>query len=217
MCAYEPQQAHGAGTDNTETTIGEWGAQPDSSSTVVGVWAIARSIKLTGCCEFLTERNTLATNKASGLTASTHLNNAKALFAQEGATGLSAWFSLWQDYNARGIKAVSKWAEQYKLSSHCNVSNSVSTISQYVGAIDRAVKKYGSLGNAKKEHMKFVNADDGYMFADITNFVKFAPEGQRAKGVAKDKPVVIEREAMKYSVAQLEKMLAFRKKAMAAK
>lgn len=109
------------------------------------------------------------------------------MFAQEGAVGLSAWFALWQDYNSRNIRSVSKWAEQFRASKHCNVSNSVSTISQYVGAIDRAVKKYGSLNNAKKAHMKFVNADDGFMFADITNFVKFAPEGQRAKKSDADK------------------------------
>ena len=99
--------------------------------------------------------------------------------------GLSAWFSLWQDYNSRNIRSVSKWAEQYKVSKHCNVSNSVSTISQYVGAIDRAVKKYGSLANAKKEHIKWVNKADGYEFADITNFMKFAPAGQRAKNDVK--------------------------------
>lgn len=107
------------------------------------------------------------------------------MFAEEGAVGLSAWFALWQDYNSRGIRSRDKWAEQYKASKHCNVSNAVSTISQYVGAIDRAVKKYGSLAKAKREHINWVNKADGYEFADITNFVKFAPEGQRAKNDTK--------------------------------
>lgn len=127
----------------------------------------------------------MRTTQASGLSASSHLRNAKAFFIAEGGNGLAAWFSLWEDYNSRDIRAVSKWAEQYRKSPLCVVTNSVSTISQYVGAIDRAVKKYGSLNKAKKAHEKWVAGERGYEFADISNFVKFAPEGQRAKNKAK--------------------------------
>lgn len=125
----------------------------------------------------------MATNKASGLSASIHLTNAKASFIAEGKNGLDAWFFLYADYKARGIRSRDKWASDYKASPHCVATHSVSTISQYVGAIDRAVKKYGTVANALKAHAVFVK--DKYEYADISNFIVFAPEGQRAKGVEK--------------------------------
>jgi hypothetical protein len=125
----------------------------------------------------------LATNKASGLTASIHLTNAKASFIAEGKNGLDAWFYLYADYKARGIRSRDKWATEYKASPHCVTSHSVSTMSQYVGAIERAVKKYGTVANVRKAHAMFVK--DKYEYADISNFVVFAPEGQRAKNTDK--------------------------------
>lgn len=168
----------------------------------------------TPCVRSSNKGAVIATNQAGGLSASAHLNKAKALFAQEGAIGLMAWFTLWADYNSRDIRAISKWAVQFRASKHCTINNSAKTIELYVGAIDRAVKKYGSVSQAQKAHAKWLAGENGYEFGDISNFVKFAPAGQRAKQTTTTKQFVAEREAIKYTVKQLEQMLAFRKAAL---
>lgn len=127
---------------------------------------------------------------------------------------LDGWFLLWQDKDRVGASALA-YAKAYRENPKRETNHSQSTVSQYLGAIDRAVKKYGSLSKVKSEYKAWVTKNY-FGNGEIATFMKWAPEGQRAKSSA-EKPRDFRKEAMKYSVKELEKMLAFRKAAMSDK
>jgi hypothetical protein len=125
---------------------------------------------------------TIATNKTHNYT------SARKSFGEEGKNGLDAWFFLFADWKRVGGGADA-YGKAYSVDPKAPTSHSQSTVSQYLGAIDRAVKKYGSAGKARKAHEAWVVGK--YDFADITNFKVFAPEGQRKKNNADKKSVKV--------------------------
>ena len=153
----------------------------------------------------------MATNKASGLSAHINTTSADSLEVKGERFIIDAWFMRYNDMSKRGM-TPDKYAKAYRNDTKRVTDYSASTMSQYLGAIKRAVAKYGSTENAVKAYLNESQRE----YVEVRLFVKWAPAGQRAKNVA-PKKVDIQREAMKYSVAELEKMLAFRKKAMSGK
>jgi len=149
----------------------------------------------------------MATIKASGLTASAILL-ADRKEKQGERLIFDAWIIRYNDMCKRGL-TKKQWFAEYKQNEKRLTDYSWDTVEKYFGAITRAVKKYGSAENAVKAYLK----DTRKAYVEIKFFIAWAPAGQRAKASA-PKAKVIEREAMKYSVKELEAMLAFRKNAM---
>ena len=106
-------------------------------------------------------------------------------------------------------KRVAPFATEQAVNPKLTTQNSASRIGECVGAINRAVIKYGSLELALEAHQ--VWAKKNYAYADITNFIKFAPAGQRAKNVAKK---VTPSSAVTHTVASANKALSSLPKAM---
>jgi hypothetical protein len=151
----------------------------------------------------------MATIKASGLPArSITLRNADLLEKKGERNIFDAWILRYDEMMKLGL-TPSKLHKLYASDDKRLTDYSVGAFEKYLSAIKRAVKKYGSADNAVKAYLK----DTRKTYVEIFYFIKWAPEGQRAKAT-KPAPKVIEREAMKYSVKELEAMLAFRKNAM---
>jgi hypothetical protein len=151
----------------------------------------------------------MATIKASGLSArSITLRNADLLEKKGERNIFDAWILRYDEMMKLGL-TPSKLHKLYASDDKRLTDYSVGAFEKYLGAIKRAVSKYGSADNAVKAYLK----DSRRAYVEIAFFIQWAPAGQRAKASA-PKAKVIEREAMKYSVKELEAMLAFRKSAM---
>jgi hypothetical protein len=114
--------------------------------------------------------------------------NARNSFREAGKNDLDGWFHLFADWKRVG-GAADAYGKAYAANPKAPTSHSQSTVSQYLSAISRAVKKHGSPRAARKAHEAW--AVGKYDFADITNFMKFAPEGQRKKNNADKKGVKV--------------------------
>lgn len=159
-----------------------------------------------------TKESAIRTNKASGLTARQNITEAERLFAKGDNATLLAWYALFDDMNRTGA-TVSAYAKAYMENPKRKTATSVAQVEKYLGAIKRAVGKYGSTAKVDIEFTAW-SKKNLERKGGITNFIAWAPAGQRAKSADVVKPKVIEREAMKYSVKELEAMLKFRLKAM---
>lgn len=154
---------------------------------LAGWWAIRiKQNKLPHEWEFLTKGNTLATNKASGLTArnTSSIRKGSALLEGSENNKYDAWFCFFDDFVVSGMSAK---AFGIALSTNPNVTTKVGAkqTEEMMSAIRRAVAKYGTVAKVKQAHAKWAKAND-YHYVDTSNFKKFAPEGQRSKG--NDKP-----------------------------
>ena len=95
----------------------------------------------------------------------------------------TAWQMMYLAFVATGGRSVDPFALAQSKNPKLTTRNSASRIGECVGAIKRAVQKYGSLELALEAHEAWV-VKTKYEYADMTNFIEFAPAGQRAKGVA---------------------------------
>lgn len=154
------------------------------------------NIKLTHECEFLTERNTLATNKASVLNArnTPAIRQANELFAGAERSRYEAWFVLYGDFIASGVKSPKTYAEALSKNDNITTALPKRQTEDVLLAIKRCVAKYGTISKVKSEHAKWCKDKKNkhtYAYPDVSNLKKFAPEGQRSKNtdnvVAKDK------------------------------
>lgn len=127
----------------------------------------------------------MATTKASGLTArnTSSLRKASELFANAEGNKYEAWFLVYEDFVASGIKSPEKYAEALSKNDIITTKMPVAMTEKTLGAIRRCVAKYGTVAKVKTAHAKWVK-DNEYKYADITNLREFAPAGQRAKADA---------------------------------
>jgi hypothetical protein len=123
----------------------------------------------------------IATNKASGLSARINIIKAESLFVKGDKCVLNGWFALWEDMNRLGVKAQ-PYAKAYRENEARKTDHSARSVETYLGAVNRAVKKYGSLSKMMEAYEAWVKAER-YTYGEITNFIKFAPSGQRAQSV----------------------------------
>lgn len=130
----------------------------------------------------------MATTKASGLTArnTSSLRKASELFATAEGNKYEAWFHVYEDFVASGIKSPEKYAEALSKNDIITTKLPVAQTEKTLGAIRRCVAKYGTVAKVKTAHAKW--AKDNYKYADITNLREFAPAGQRAKNDTKPAP-----------------------------
>lgn len=126
----------------------------------------------------------MATNKASGLTArnTSSLRKASELFERAEGNKYEAWFHVYEDFVASGVKSPATYAEALKNNDNVTTKMPVAQTEKVLSAIRRCVGKYGTIAKVKTEHAKWCK-DNGIMYVDITSLKVFAPEGQRAKGV----------------------------------
>ena len=141
-----------------------------------------------------------------------NITQASEKFASSEKDKYEAWFFLYADFVDSGIKSPATYAVGIAKNPIITTVLPASQSEKVLYAMRNAFKKYGTEAKVISAHAKWCK-DNGYEYADISNFKKFAPAGQRAKSDA-PKPKVIEREAMKYSVKELEQMLKFRVNAM---
>lgn len=92
---------------------------------------------------------------------------------------------MYQDFVDSGVKSPATYADALRNNDHVTTKMPMAQTEKVLGAIRRAVQKYGSVANAKKAHASWVK-QEGYKYADISNFKLFAPSGQRAKTEKKD-------------------------------
>jgi hypothetical protein len=147
----------------------------------VGLW----SVRLGTDSEFLTKGNTLATNKASGLTAWNTSRKADLLNKKGELSFWEEWCLRHSDMVARG-DTPAKYHKHYSSDDKRITDYSLGAFDKYLGAITRAVKKYGSYESARLAYL----SETRYMYIEIAKFVRWAPAGQRAKSDKKPAPSV---------------------------
>ena len=132
--------------------------------------------------EFLTRSNTITTNKASVLNArnTNSLRKASDLFASSSADKYEAWFLVFDDFIASGVRSVEAYADALAVNPNITTKLPTEQTKKVLGAIRNCVAKYGTIAKVKRAHAKWVK-DNKYTYADISNLKKFAPAGQRAK------------------------------------
>ena len=148
----------------------------------------------------------MATNKASGLTAHINTTSADALEVKGERFIIDAWFMRYNDMEKRGM-TPDKYAKAYRNDTKRVTDYSASTMSQYLGAIKRAVKKYGTTEKAVKAYL----VESRREYVEIFYFIKWAPAGQRAKNDTK-KPAPAT--AITLTASEAHKRLAKYPKAM---
>ena len=132
------------------------------------------------------KENIIPTNKASGLTArnTPAIRKANTLFAGAEGNKYEAYFTLYSDWVASGVKSAQAYA--LALSTNDNITTALpkKQTEEVLSAIKRCVNKYGSISKVKSEHAKWCKNKKNkhtYAYPDVSNLKKFAPEGQRAK------------------------------------
>ena len=132
--------------------------------------------------EFLTRSITITTKKASVLNArnTNSLRKASDLFASSSADKYEAWFLVFDDFIASGVRSPLAYAEALATNPIITTVLPVAQTEKVLGAIRNCVKKYGTIAKVKSAHAKWAK-DNDYAYADISNLKKFAPAGQRAK------------------------------------
>ena len=148
----------------------------------------------------------MATNKASGLTAWNTSRNADALNKKGEKAFWEEWCLRHSDMVARG-DTPAKYHKHYLADDKRITDYKLGTFDRYLGAITRAVKKYGSYENAKQAYLK----ETRYHYIEIAKFCSWAPAGQRAKSADK-KPAPTT--AVTLTRAEAAKRLATLPKAM---
>ena len=118
----------------------------------------------------------MATNKASGLTAWNTSRKADLLNKKGERSHWDEWCLRHSDMVARG-DTPAKYFKHYESDDKRITDYKLGTFDRYLGAITRAVKKYGSYDNAHKAYL----AETNRFYIEIAKFVAWAPAGQRAK------------------------------------
>lgn len=147
----------------------------------------------------------MATNKASGLTAWNTSRKADLLNKKGERSHWDEWCLRHSDMVARG-DTPAKYFKHYESDDKRITDYKLGTFDRYLGAITRAVKKYGSYENAHKAYLKETNR----FYIEIAKFVAWAPAGQRAKSDSKPTPAT----AVTLTRAEASKRLAQLPKAM---
>lgn len=121
----------------------------------------------------------MATNKASGLTTSAILLADRK--EKQGERYLfDSWAIRYGDMTKRKL-SKQQWFAEYQSNDKRLTDYSWGAVEKYFNAFGRAVKKYGSLDNAKKQYL----LDTRRMYVEVSKFVAWCPDGQRAKNVPK--------------------------------
>jgi hypothetical protein len=149
----------------------------------------------------------IPTTKASGLSARVDARKADLLEKKGETYIIDAWALRYDEMMKRGMNPT-QYHKAYKNDEKRLTDYSLSVFDKYLGAIKRAVKKYGTFDNAKKAFL----LDTRKEYISIREFIAWAPAGQRAKNASTEKKFDVKREAVKYSVKELEQMLSFRKR-----
>jgi hypothetical protein len=102
------------------------------------------------------------------------------LFASSSADKYEAWFLVFDDFIASGVRSPLAYAEALAVNPNITTKLPVAQTEKVLGAIRNCVKKYGTIAKVKSAHAKWAK-DEGYEYVDISNLKKFAPAGQRAK------------------------------------
>lgn len=102
------------------------------------------------------------------------------MFAGAERSRYEAWFVLYGDFIASGVKSPKTYAEALSKNDNITTALPKRQTEDILLAIKRCVKKYGTISKVQAEHAKWCKAN-GYAYADASNLKKFAPEGQRAK------------------------------------
>ena len=141
--------------------------------------------------EFLTRSNTITTNKASVLNArnTNSLRKASDLFASSSADKYEAWFLVFDDFIASGVRSVEAYAEALSVNPNITTKLPTEQTKKVLYAIRNCVAKYGTIAKVKSAHAKWAK-DNEYHYVDISNLKKFAPAGQRAKNEGNKEKVV---------------------------
>lgn len=112
------------------------------------------------------------------------------MFAGAERSRYEAWFVLYGDFIASGVKSPKTYAEALSKNDNITTALPKRQTEDILLAIKRCVAKYGTISKVQAEHAKWCKANR-YTYADASNLKKFAPEGQRSKNtdkvVAKDK------------------------------
>lgn len=77
--------------------------------------------------------------------------------------------------------SVAKYHKFYLSDPNRITDYSLSSFDKYLGAINRAVRKYGSYDDAKRAYLNETRRE----YIEISKFCSWAPTGQRAKNVPK--------------------------------
>lgn len=114
-----------------------------------------------------------------------NITTASELFASSENDRYEAWFHLYLDFVDSGIKSPATYAVGIAGNPFITTKLPSAQTEKVLGAIRRAVAKYGTINKVKVAHAKWAK-ENGYEYVDISNFKLFAPAGQRAKNVKKD-------------------------------
>ena len=106
------------------------------------------------------------------------------MFAGAERSKYKAWFVLYGDFVASGMKAK-PYAEALSKNGNITTKMPKRQTEDMMNAIKRCVAKYGTLSKVQEEHAKWCKKNN-YTYADASNLKEFAPEGQRAKSDKKD-------------------------------
>jgi hypothetical protein len=155
--------------------------------------------KLPTLGEFLTKGNTLATNKASGLTAWNTSRKADLLNKKGNEHFWEEWCLRHGDMVKRG-DSPAKYHKFYASDTKRITDYKLKSFENTLGAITRAVRKYGSYEAAKQAFLK----DTRYEYVTIGAFITWAPAGQRAKSDSKPVPAT----AITITASEARKRLA---------
>jgi hypothetical protein len=102
------------------------------------------------------------------------------LFASSSADKYEAWFLVFDDFIASGVRSVEAYAKALAVNPNITTKLPHDQTIKVLNAIRNCVKKYGTIAKVKFAHAKWAKAQ-GYEYVDISNLKKFAPAGQRAK------------------------------------
>lgn len=116
-----------------------------------------------------------------------NIGKAEEYFALGDESNLKGWYALALAF--AGLSAV-KAAQAYIAHPDRKTKASVSSVSQYLSAINRAVAKYGTIAKADAAFVAWC-ADESKGRRErkggISDFLEFAPAGQRAKSTKSTK------------------------------
>lgn len=157
----------------------------------------------------------IATNKASGLTArnTNNIRQASVLFAGAEGNKYDAWFLLYDDWQASGVKGAQPYAAALAKNPNITTKVPAKQTEEVLGAIRRCVRKYGSVKAVKAAHAKWVKAN-GYEYADVSNLKAFAPDGQRASNTGNTGKSAVPASAVTLTRSEANKRLAVFPKGM---
>ena len=131
------------------------------------------------------EQISISTNKASGLTARMNITTAERHAAKSDESGLWYYYELTREMLRLGA-SVDPFVKAYR--SHPNRKTHVGAgLGNYLGAVKRAVAKYGSVEKADAAFTAWCRDKKGgnrERKGGIADFIQFAPAGQRAKNTA---------------------------------